>query len=226
MISRTHITEILGLGDMCDAGDVIDFQIKLPAHLRCSSRWPHTTETRRNGYGNYTVTDVLVDDNTTCQIRGIYRPSDGVLYTFLHMGMGLLAAAPDNTPGAGQTELTGVYGEVFVPSKFYICSNNSRLEVDTGKILGEGIIAGDALAYTSVGSLAPNNPDSLLINGRHYTTKGDSCTRTVMKFNKSSIYNTNYTKYRVEFSGVTTMQYKRKGVHVCKGWRVTRNVIK
>lgn len=207
MISRTHITEILGLGDMYDAGDVIDFQIKLPASLRCSGTLP-------------------VYDNTLCQIRGIYRPSDGVLYTFLHMNIGIPHVAQYDIPGAGPTEFKGVYGDVFVPSKFYICSSNSRLEVDTGKILGEGIIADDAIAFIYTSSVAPNDTSSLLIDGRHYTTKYSLYTRTVMNFNKYSTYNTNYIKYRVVFSGAQTLTYERKGISLCEGWRVTRNVIK
>lgn len=210
MISRTHIIEILGLGDYYDQGDIVDIEMPFSTHMRFSSPWPKI-------YGS------PADDTSYCKMRCIYRPMDGVLYTCLNAYIGLGAAEPYGQ-NAGIT-LSSPYADVFIPQKFYICDGQSRIEVDTLNILNNNIIAADGHAYTKSGVRQPTNPNNFLVTSRRDDYQGAAYTRTPMSLNAVSIYEKNYNKCKLTFSNVNTMTYRTPGVFMCEGWRITRNVI-
>ena len=227
MISRTHILEIIGLGDTFDEGDIIKFEFEAPSHLRASSI-PSMQAFGQLQFGS------------TVTMTGVLRPSDNVLYLFTSINCGIL-----DTQGnmgfyiAKKNSLNNIWLEVLVPEKIYVRSNTISREIDMASVINNNIMGEYARGLLKEGT--KNYIEQSIIFDKHMSYKPDD-DYWISKTNWTNMgsYRNNYLRYKVTFKNINTLEYVPQSPHQTgyfttvkptkpvsvEGYQVSRNVIK
>ena len=219
MISRTHILEIIGLGDVFDEGDIIEFEFEAPSHIR------------GNGY---------ISTHSTVNFKGVLRQSDKVLYLFTNVS-GFVGGTQndDILYHQGKSNWSNMWIEVFVPAKIYVNSNTSSTEIDMASVINNNVIGAYARALLAEGTKQSIN-QSILFD-KHISYRPDD-NYWISKFNWTNLgsYRGNYIRYKLTFDNASELQYvpiapfhagyfnpiKPTKPYSVEGYQVSRNVLK
>lgn len=227
MISRTHILEIIGLGDAFDEGDIIKFEMEIPSHLRASSI-PSLQSSGQLQF--YSIVKMI----------GVLRPSDNTLYLFTNIDGGIL-----DTNGnmdfyiAHKNSLNNIWIEVIVPEKISICTNTSSTEIDMDSVINTNIIGQYARGLLKEGT-KPVITQSIIFDKHMSYRPDDNYWISKMNWTKIGSYRNNYIRYKVTFNNVNTLEYVPQSPHqtgyftsvkptkpmTVQGAQVSRNVLK
>ena len=226
MISKAHIREILGLSDAYDEGDIIEFEIEIPSHLRASSIPSLPSSGQLQFY-------------SLVKMTGVLRPSDMTLYLFTNIEGGIL-----DTNGnmdfyiAHKNSLSNIWIEVIVPEKISVCTNTSSTEIDMASVINTNIIGQYARGLLKEGT-KPVITQSIIFDKRRSYRPDDDYWISKTNWTKMGSYRNNYIRYKVTFDNVSTLEYVPQSPHqtgyftpvkptkpvIVQGSQVSRNVL-
>lgn len=226
MISKTHIQEILGLSDAYDEGDIIEFKLEIPSHLRASSIPSMPSSGQLQFY-------------SLVKMTGVLRPSDLTLYLFTNIEGGIL-----DTQGnmdfyiAHKNSLNNIWIEVIVPEKISICTNTSSTEIDMASVINTNIIGQYASGLLKKGN-KPLITQSIIFDKHMSYRPDDDYWISKTNWTKIGSYRNNYIRYKVTFDNVSTLEYVPQSPHqtgyftpvkptkpvIVQGSQVSRNVL-
>lgn len=227
MISKTHIREILGLSDAYEEGDIIEFELEIPSHLRASSI------PTLNSSGQLQLGSTVI-------MKGVLRPSDMTLYLFTNIQGSIL-----DTNGnmefyiAHKNSLSNIWIEVIVPEKISICTNTSSTEIDMASVINTNIIGQYARGLLKEG-IKPVITQSIIFDKHSSYRPDDDYWISKMNWTNIGSYRNNYIRYKVTFNNVNTLEYvplfplqtgyftpvKPTKPFMVEGCQVSRNVLK